>query len=108
MGWGGGGKSQVFLIQSRGLCEAGDGIRVLGVDLSLPVVLMLVYRCGPRHGVTPDSAARFLEPILNTWGLSYYLVESDEDVERISIAFDHAQRTKCPVAVLVGSEYAEN
>ena len=59
-----------------------------------------------RHGPTPDSAARFTEPCLNMWGINYYLVESDADVGRISIAFEEALRESRPVAVLMGAEYA--
>ena len=102
-----GGKVPVILIQSTGLFESGDSIRGIGLDVNLPLVMMIGYRGWTRHGVTVDSAARFTEPILHTWGIDYYLVESDEDVERISIAFEEAQRTQRPVAVLVGSEYAE-
>jgi sulfopyruvate decarboxylase TPP-binding subunit len=102
-----GGKVPVVLIQNTGLFESGDSIRGVGLDVSLPLVMMVGYRGWTRHGVTVDSAARFTEPILHAWGIDYYLVESDEDVGRISIAFDEAQRAQRPVAVLVGSEYAE-
>jgi sulfopyruvate decarboxylase TPP-binding subunit len=102
-----GGKLPVVLIQNTGLFESGDSVRGVGLDVGLPLVMMVGYRGWTRHGVTIDSAARFTEPILHTWGIDYYLVESDEDVGRISIAFDEAQRTRRPVAVLVGSEYAE-
>jgi sulfopyruvate decarboxylase TPP-binding subunit len=102
-----GGKVPVVLIQCTGLFESGDSIRGLALDINLPLVMVIGYRGWTRHGVTPDSAARFTEPILHTWGIPYYLVESDEDAERISIAFDHAQREQHPVAVLIGSEYAE-
>jgi sulfopyruvate decarboxylase TPP-binding subunit len=102
-----GGKVPVVLIQNTGLFESGDSIRGVGLDVSLPLVMMVGYRGWTRHGVTADSAARFTEPILHTWGIDYYLVESDEDVGRVSIAFDEAQRAQRPVAVLVGSEYAE-
>ena len=37
--------------------------------------------------------------------MNYYLVESDEDADRIGIAFAEAAREKRPVAVLVGDEY---
>jgi sulfopyruvate decarboxylase TPP-binding subunit len=103
-----GGKVPVVLIQCTGLFESGDSIRGLALDIQLPLVMVIGYRGWTRHGVTPDSAARFTEPILHTWGIPYYLVESDEDAERISIAFDHARREQHPVAVLIGSEYAEN
>ncbi len=103
-----GGKTPLVLIQSTGFFESGDSIRGLALDINLPLVIMVGYRGWTRHGVTIDSAGRFIEPILNTWGINYYLIESDDDVERISIAFEHAQRIKHPVAVLIGSEYAEN
>jgi hypothetical protein len=47
----------------------------------------------------------YTEPFLNAFRISYYLVESDADAQRISVAFDEAQRTRRPVAVLVGDEY---
>ena len=102
-----GGKLPVVLIQNTGLFESGDSVRGVALELGLPLVIMVGYRGWTRHGVTVDSAARFTEPILHTWGIDYYLVESDEDKDRISIAFDQARRTERPVAVLVGSEYAQ-
>jgi sulfopyruvate decarboxylase TPP-binding subunit len=100
-----GGKTPVVLIQNTGMFESGDSIRGLGLDVNLPLVMMIGYRGWTRHGPTPDSAARFTEPILNAWGINYYLIESDADVERISLAFEEARRTARPVAVLVGREY---
>ncbi|MBI4338010.1 MAG: hypothetical protein HY683_09320 [Chloroflexi bacterium] len=100
-----GGKTPVVMIQNTGLFESGDSVRGLGLDVGLPVVMFIGYRGWTRHGVTPDSAARFLEPILHTWGISYYLLESDADVPRISEALAEAGRAQKPVAVLVGKEY---
>ena len=62
--------------------------------------------CGwtPR-GPTPDSAGRFIEHILHAWGINYYLVETDDDADRISIAFDESVRLNRPVAVLIGTEF---
>ena len=39
------------------------------------------------------------------WGISYYLIETDDDAERISVAIEEAERTQKPVAVLVGTEF---
>ena len=100
-----GGKKPVVLIQNTGLFESGDSVRSLAVDSSLPIVLMVGYRGYTRHGVTPDSAARFTEPIVNAWGLEYYLVETDEDVERISLCFERAEETQRPVVCLFGAEW---
>ncbi len=100
-----GGKKPVILIQNTGMFESGDSIRGLALDINLPVVMMIGYRGWTRHGVTPDSAARFTEPVLHAWGINYYLVETDEDVERISTAFEEAERTQRPVVCLMGAEY---
>ena len=100
-----GGKKPVVLIQNTGIFESGDSIRGLGLDVNQPLVMLVGYRGWSRHGLTADSAARFIEHILHAWGISYFLVETDEDADRISVAAEEAERTQKPVAVLVGSEF---
>jgi len=100
-----GGKKPVCLMQNTGMFESGDSIRGLALDVNLPIVMLIGYRGWTRHGVTPDSAARYTEPFLNAWGINYYLVENDDDAPRISTAFAEAEATNRPVAVLVGDEY---
>jgi len=101
-----GGKKPVVLIQNTGMFEAGDSIRGLGIDIEFPLVMMIGYRGWTRHGITKDSAAHFTEPILNAYGINYYLIESNDDVDRISSAFEEAERTRRPVACLLGAEYS--
>ena len=67
--------------------------------------MLIGYRGWSRHGVTPDSAAQYIEHILHAWGIKYYLVETDEDADRISIAAEEAERKQQPVAVLIGTEF---
>ena len=100
-----GGANPVVLIQNTGVFEAGDSIRGLCLDLNQPLVMLVGYRGWTRRGLTPDSAGRFIEHILHAWGINYYLVETDDDAERISIAFDESQRLNRPVAVLIGTEF---
>ena len=100
-----GGKKPVCLIQNTGMFESGDSIRGIALDVNLPVVIMVGYRGWNRHGVTTDSAAKFTEPILDAWGINYYLVESDADADRITTAFEEAESTGRPTAVLVGDEF---
>ena len=95
----------MVLIQNTGVFESGDSIRGLGVDVNQPLVMLVGYRGWDRHGVTRDSAAKFIEHILYAWGINYYLVETDEDATRISEAMDEAERSQKPVAVLVGTEF---
>lgn len=100
-----GGKMPVILIQNTGLMESGDSIRGWLLGLDIPVVLMVGLRGWTRHGVTQDTAAIYTEPFLNAFRISYYLVESDADASRIGVAFAEAEKTRRPVAVLVGDEY---
>jgi|TARA_B100001105_G_scaffold241596_1_gene221114 sulfopyruvate decarboxylase TPP-binding subunit len=100
-----GGKRPIVLIQNTGIFEAGDSIRGLGLDVNQPLVMLVGYRGWSRHGLTKDSAARFIEHILHAWGITYYLIETDEDADRISLAIEEADRTLKPVAVLVGTEF---
>jgi len=100
-----GGKKPVVLIQNTGIFESGDSIRGLGLDVHQPLVMLVGYRGWSRHGLTNDSAARFIEHILHAWGINYYLVETDEDADRISLALAEAERNQRPVAVLMGTEF---
>ena len=100
-----GGKNPVILIQNTGMMESGDSLRGWCLGMNIPVVMMVGYRGYARHGVNSDTAATYTERFLNAFGIQYYLVENDSDAERISVAFEEAQQTKRPVAILVGDEY---
>lgn len=100
-----GGKVPVCLIQNTGMLESGDSIRGYALDSGFPLVFVVGYRGWTRHGKITDSVARYTEPFLNAFGIHYYLVEQNDDGERISLAFAEARATNRPVAVLIGDEY---
>ena len=100
-----GGKKPIILIQNTGLMESGDSLRGWAIGMNIPVVLMVGYRGYTRHGVIQYTAATYTERFLNAFDDDYYLIENSEDAERITIAFNEAERTQRPVAVLVGDEY---
>lgn len=62
------------------------------------------HTIGYRGWRGTDSAGIILEPTLDAWGIKYYLVQSDEDVGKISIADKQAQETNKPVAILIVRE----
>ena len=101
------GQNPVISIQNAGLFEAGDALRGLALGIGFPLVMFIGYRGHNRHGDTPDSAATFLEPYLHMWRVDYYIVESDDDLDRVPLAFDLAKKSNLPVAVAIGTEYAE-
>ena len=95
----------MLLIHNTRIFESRHSIRGFGVDVHQPLVMLIGYRGWSRHGLTTDSAARFIEHILHAWGINYYLIETDEDAGRITTALEEAERTQKPVAVLVGTEF---
>ena len=100
-----GGAKPVILIQNTGLLESGDSLRGWCMGMNIPVVLMVGYRGYTRHGRNADTAATYTEPFLNAFNVKYYLVENNDDAERISWAFEDAERLQNPVAVLIGDEF---
>jgi sulfopyruvate decarboxylase TPP-binding subunit len=100
-----GGRRPMILIQNTGMLESGDSIRGWLMGLQVPVVMLVGYRGYTRHGVNTDTAATYTERFLMAFNITYYLVESDADADRISVAFQDADRTRRPVVVLVGDEY---
>lgn len=100
------GKSPVISIQNAGLYEAGDALRGLALGTGLPLVMFIGYRGHNRKGDTPDTAAVYLEPYLHMWRVEYFVVESNDDLDRVPLAFDLAKKTNQPVAVAIGTEYA--
>lgn len=100
-----GGKEPVCLIQNTGFMESGDSIRGLALDVQVPMLLMIGYK-GWRFGEPmTDSSGVYLEPLLKSWGISYYMVDSDADVGMIAEAYREAHQTEAPVAVLIGRDW---
>ena len=100
-----GGKNPLVLHQNTGFFESGDSIRGIAMGTKLPLLIMLGYRGWKRDAPMVDTAAIFTEPILKGWGINYYLVTSDADVEKISLGYKEAHETRKPVVILVGREY---
>ena len=99
------GKKAMVLHQNTGFFESGDSVRDLALDLQLPLLLMLGYVGWQRDVPMTNSAGVYLEPILDAWGIKHYLLETDDDVEKISMAYKETNETKRPVAVLITKEH---
>ena len=99
------GRQPVVVIQSTGLFESGDSIRGMALDFKMPLLMMIGYRGWQGGAPMTDSAAIFLEPILDAWGIPHHLIETDADLGRIEQAWREAHASNRPVAVLIGQEY---
>src|ERR1700733_13291679 len=100
-----GGRKPMILIQNTGMLESGDSIRGWLMGLNVPVGLMVGYRGYTRHGVNTDTAATYTERFLMAFNIPFFLIENDADSDRITKAFELAERTRQPVVVLVGDEF---
>ncbi len=113
-----GGRHPVLLIQNTGLLESGDAFRGTAMRMRIPLVCLVTYRGYAKMmkifgGVPPqpdaemlsrsevDSAGPVTEPTLRAWGLPYDFVHGDEDLPKLTAAFERAGRLQAPVAVLV-------
>ena len=99
------GQKPVIIIQSTGLYESGDSLRGMAIDYQLPLLFLIGYRGYEGGRPSADSAATYLEPVLQAWGLPYHLVDSDSSLDVIPKAYREAQDGPGPVAVLIGREY---
>lgn len=102
-----GGKTPVVLIQNSGLLESGDSLRGWGRELNIPMVILVGYKGWAHHAVTRDSVALHTEPFLRAFETSFYLIETNADIPRISAAFEETRKTKKPVAVLISDKYRD-
>ena len=99
-----GGQKPVSMIQNTGFMESGDSIRGLAIPLRIPMPLFIGYRGYQENFPMTDTAAIYLEPILKTWGISYYLLKSDDDLGLVKKGYEEAWSTSQPVAVLITAE----
>ena len=87
--------------QNTGLFESGDSVRGMWIDLKLPIMALIGYRGYEGGGPSADSAATFLEPILNAWGIPFEIVENDQQVEDVvPRMYQQAKDRPGPAAVL--------
>ena len=80
-------------------------MRGIAMGTKLPLLIILGYRGWKPSGPRTDTAGIFTEPILTGWGVTHHLLESHEDVGKISLGYKEAQETNKPVVILVGREY---
>lgn len=100
-----GGKEPVVLIQSTGFFESGDSIRGIALWLRLPLPILIGYRGWRPDGTPDDSAARFLEPILDAWGIPHQLLRDDRDLGLLDETIARARRESHPAALLIAGEW---
>jgi sulfopyruvate decarboxylase TPP-binding subunit len=95
-----GGQRPLVVIQNTGLFESGDALRNVLFDLRLPLYAIIGYRSYLVEN-TPDTARRFTEPHLATWGIDCTLIDGPEKAGQIATHYRACQTAGHPGAALI-------
>lgn len=76
-----GGRNPLVMIQSTGFFESGDSLRNALFDFGLPLYAIIGYRSYLVEN-SPDTARRYLEPILDAWGIDHVLMREPRDLAK--------------------------
>lgn len=108
-----GGRKALLCIKNFGFFESLDTLRVLGVDMRVPMLMFLGYAGRPRPGMAEELRSRlgvgasqvtlageWTESILRAVSIPYYVLDAPEDAARAYDASRQAERESRPVALL--------
>ena len=99
------GQRSLILIQYTGLLYSMNAIRAVAVDYQSPICFM-VGLLGKEPGVLPTESKRngvkIIQPILDVMDIVHHVIETDDDIEKITPAINNAYETSRPVAMLIG------
>ena len=98
-------KRALLLMQYSGMLDSINAIRIVGVEYSLPICMM-VGLLNKEPGVMPEKSkhysVRITGPILDAIGVDHHLIETDADVGKIKPAIDNAYARSRPVVLFIG------
>jgi sulfopyruvate decarboxylase TPP-binding subunit len=101
-----GGKKPVIIIQNTGFFESGDALRGQAIDYQLPLVMLIGYRgWRPDPAAVNDSAATYLEPVLDAYRVPHWLLSGNNVHRLVRDAVAAAEQRRGPVAILVPGEW---
>ena len=95
-----GGQSPLPMMQSTGFFESGDALRNAFFDLDLPLFACIGYRSYLIDG-SPDTAKRFIEPILGAWGLNHVLIRDRDDLPKLEEYYRDCRSAARPGVALI-------
>ena len=95
----------LLLMQYSGMLDSINAIRIVGVEYSLPVCMM-VGLLNKEPGVLPEHSKhyslRITGPILDAMGVDHHLIETDADIGKIRPAIERAYANSRPVVLFIG------
>jgi sulfopyruvate decarboxylase TPP-binding subunit len=95
-----GGARPLVIMQTTGLFDSGDALRNAVFDLGLALFAIVGHRSYLVEN-SPDSAKRFAEPVLRTWGIDYVLLTKPDELPHLREHFLACQAADKPGVALV-------
>jgi sulfopyruvate decarboxylase TPP-binding subunit len=89
----------IVVMQSTGFFESGDAMRNVLFDMQLPLYAIVGYRSYLLENST-DTAKKFLEPIVNAWGLDHVLLNGASAFADLAEHFARCRDAKQPGVAL--------
>ena len=109
-----GGQRPMLVMQNQGLYNCINTLRAVCMDAHVPLVFM-VGQFGREYanlGQDPRESrrtmVRILEPLLETLGLPFWRVDSEDDLTRIDDAYATAHARRTAALLLVGAPMSWN
>jgi sulfopyruvate decarboxylase TPP-binding subunit len=100
-----GGRKPLVQIQHAGLYACVNHLRGIADDGRFPMVF-LIGLLGRDPDLLPGehggSMVRLTEPLLDTFDIPHFLLDSPADLDKLSSAYEVAEGRQGPVALLVG------
>src|SRR3984893_12291195 len=98
-------KRALALIQHTGFLDSINAIRGVAVEYAQPICMMIGLLGHDPYTSPPNSpryGVRIIEPILEAMGIAHHLINTDDDVAKISPAIELAYAKSQPVSLLIG------
>jgi sulfopyruvate decarboxylase subunit alpha len=98
-------KRALLLMQQTGLLDSLNALRGIGVEYSLPVVMMvglLGHESDSAPATSRKYGVRIVEPVLDAMGVAHEFLCAPGDEKRIAPAIERAYTAGAPLALLIG------
>lgn len=103
-----GGKSPVVIVQNQGLYACVNNLRAIGLDVGLPIMLMIGQFGREKENFGHSTAnstrrvVRLLEPLLDTLEIPHLPLEVPADLGNVARVFELSRERSWPAALIVG------
>lgn len=100
------GKKPLVVMQNSGFLESGDSVTGIAVELQAPILMLIGYRgfFYDRSVKKLDAPSIYIEPVLKAMDIPYHIIETDDDIPKITELQLQAEKLRKPVAALIAWE----